>query len=316
MKKHSVAVGCILALGISLLFFGCAPTVPQSDYDAAVSELDAAQSEVSDLEAELASAEDAVDDVSKDLESCQEARDEALDQVAALEMQIQDFECGSSPMDAWNAARQRHEAVMDATPSADAIEDLAPWIRFPSPPTWLEDVTVLSAVLQERPSGVENACIVQSPEGSMLVTAIETPDFVSMTCRGGEQNYEMTVFLDEEGEILEEFFAADETVGHVIWTGPKRSQTMTVMYNGEEYSAPWPVYEEEVVPFFESFVDWTYGVNADGGMIRSTDMDMVIVGLGELRGLPEAAPLSGTWGPIIKHVVSDVMCGVPQTCLL
>ena len=315
MEKRSVAIGCVLVLCAAVVV-GCAPTVPQSDYDATVGELEAAQAEVSDLEDELSSAEDAVDDVSKDLESCQEARDEALDQVAALEMQIQDFECGSSPVDAWNAARQRHEAVMSATPNAGALEDLAPWISFPNPPSWLEDVTVLSAVIEERPSGIESACIVQSPEGSMLVTAIETPQFVSMTCRGGEQNYEMTVCLDGEGEILEEFFAADETVGHVIWTGPVRSQTMTAMYNGEEYSAPWPVYEEEVVPFFESFVDWTYDVNADGGMIRSADMHMVIVGLGELRGPPEGDEIAINWGGVIKRAVSDVCCGVPQTCLL
>ena len=315
MEKRSVAIGCVLFLCTAVVV-GCAPTVPQSDYDATVSELQDAQAEVSDLEDELSSAEDAVDDVSKDLESCQEARDEALDQVAALEMEMQELDCGSSPVDAWNAAMQRHEAVMSVTPDADAVEDLAPWISFPTQPTWLEDVTVLSAILEERPSSTESACIVQSPEGSMLVTAIETPEFVSMTCRGGERNYEMTVFLDGEGDIIEEFFAADETVGHVIWTGPKRSQTMTVMYNGEEYSAPWPVYEQEIVPFFESFVDWTYGVNADGGMIRSTDMHMVIVGLGELRGPPDEAEPVVDKMSIVKRVVSDVMCGLPQTCLM
>ncbi|MFC2008615.1 hypothetical protein ACFLUT_00975 [Chloroflexota bacterium] len=315
MEKHSVAIACMVLLCTALLV-GCTPTVPQTEYDAIMSELETAQAEVSDLEAELASAEDAVDEVGKDLESCQEARDEALDQVAALEMQIQDFKCGSSPVAAWNAARQRHEAVMDAIPVADALASLAPWISFPTQPTWLEDVAVLSAVLIERPSAVESVCIVQSPEGSMLISAIETPDLVSMTCRGGEQDYQMTVSLDEEGGILKEFFVADETVGQLRWTGPMRSQTMTATYNGEEYSAAWPVYEEEIVPFFESFVDWMYVVNADGGMIRSTDMDMVIVGLGELRGPPEAATLSATWGSIIRHVASDFMCGVPQTCLL
>ena len=136
-----------------------------------------------------------------------------------------------------------------------------------------------------------------------------------MTCLGGSLDYEMTVTTGKNARIIQQIFTAGEDYAQLEWVGPEGMERFVALYNGIEYTSYWPANEGEHEPVYKSFVDWLHEVGADGGLIRSEDRPMMMIGLGELRGLPHAG-LTLSDAEALKRAAADLMFGVPQGSLL
>ncbi len=177
------------------------------------------------------------------------------------------------------------------------------------------NTTLCSVHLSENPDEQDSVCIVESPEDDMLVIVQELEGLVLMNCRGGSLDYEMTVTTGKNGRIVQQMFTAGEDYAQLEWVGPEGMERFVAIYNGIEYTSYWPANEGEHEPVYRSFVDWVYGVGADGGLIRSEDRPMMMIGLGELRGLPYAG-MTLSDAEALKRAAADLMFGVPQGSLL
>jgi len=309
MTMRLTSGGVLLLMSVLvLLSAGCSPGVPAADYDAAVAGLDAAEERADAAEAEA-------DDLRSRIDALTDEWDAALSEAAAQEEQRSDMSCGESAQDAWNATWARHERVRIDVPARGTLLELAPWMIFPEAPDWLAETTLCSVHLSQDPDEQDSVCIVESPEDDMLITVQESEGLVSMTCRGGSLDYAMTVTTGKNGRIIQQMFTAGEDYAQLEWVGPEGMERFVALYNGIEYTSYWPANEGEHEPVYKSFVDWLHGVGADGGLIRSEDRPMMMIGLGELRGLPYAG-LTLSDAEALKRAAADLMFGVPQGCLL
>jgi len=301
--------GVLLLLSVvALLSAGCSTGVPAADYDAAVAALDIAEERADAAEA-------GADELQTRIDALTDERDAALGEVGALEKQLTEMSCGESAQDAWDATWARHERVRLDVPERGALLELAPWMIFPEAPTWLADTTLCSVHLSEDPDGQDSVCIVESPGDDMVITVQESEGLIAMDCRGGSLDYAMTVTTGKNGRIIQQMFTAGEDYAQLEWVGPEGMERFVAIYNGIEYTSYWPANEGEHEPVYKSFVDWLYEVGADGGLIRSEDRPMMMIGLGELRGLPYAG-LTLSDAEALKRVAADLVFGVPQGSLL
>ncbi len=150
----------------------------------------------------------------------------------------------------------------------------------------------------------------------MLINVYESDEIVSMICRGGSLDYEMTITLDETGNIVKEIFRAGDVHCLITWSEEGGEEFFSANMNGEVFEVPWSEDPTVLAAFCADFIGWLQAINKAGGLILPSDQDLIILGLGEVKGAPSPPiPLSVT-GEVIKRVVSDVCCGVPQTCLL
>jgi len=298
----------LLASVLVLLSAGCSPGVPAADYDAAVAGLDAAEDRADAAEAEA-------DDLRSRVDALTDERNAALGETAALGEQLSDMICGESAQDAWDATWARHERVRIDVPDKGALLDLAPWMVFPEAPPWLADTTLCSVHLSEDPDEQDSVCIVEAPEDDIFIAVQESDGLVSMTCRGGGLDYAMTVTSGKDDRIIQQMFTAGEDYAQLEWVGPEGMERFVAIYNGTEYTWFWPERESEYIPFYESFVDWLRDVGADGGLVRSEDRPVMMIGLGELRGLPYAGTTLSD-AETLKRAAADLMFGVPQGSLL
>jgi hypothetical protein len=293
---------------VALPSAGCSPGVPAADYDAAVAALDVAEERADAAEAEAG-------DLRSSVDALTDERDAALSEAAALEERLSEMSCGESAQEAWDALWERHERVRIDVPERGTLLELAPWMIFPEPPPWLADTTVCSVHLSEDPDGQDSVCIVESPGDDMVITVQESEGLIAMDCRGGSLDYAMTVTTGKNGRIIQQMFTAGEDYAQLEWVGPEGMERFVALYNGIEYTSYWPAKEGEYEPVYKSFVDWLYQVGADGGLIRPEDRPMMMIGLGELRGLPYAG-LTLSDAEALKRAAADLMFGVPQGCLL
>ena len=298
----------LLVSVVVLLPVGCSPGVPAADYDAAVAGLNAAEDRADAAEMEA-------DDLRSHIDALTDERDAALSAASAMEEQLSDVSCGESAQDAWDVTWARHERVRIDVPERGALLELAPWMIFPEAPPWLSDTTLCSVHLSEDPDEQDSVCIVESPGDDMLIIVQESEGFVLMTCLGGSLDYEMTVTTGKNGRIIQQLFTAGEDYAQLEWVGPEGMERFVAIYNGIEYTSYWPANEGEYEPVYRSFVDWVYAVGADGGLIWSEDRPMMMMGLGELRGLPYAG-MTLSDAEALKRAAADLMFGVPQGCLL
>ena len=159
----NVMAGVVLMLVFSLVLGGCAPAVPQEEYDSVLAELTAVQAGIADLQAEI-------EDLSAELETLPATTAALQDNIADLEAKIEEV-CArpeapvpaTSAAEAWDRAHQRHTAVMQNIPFADELVELAPWIEFPDKPAWFDSIRLCSAILVEETEGWEGVCIATAP---------------------------------------------------------------------------------------------------------------------------------------------------------
>ncbi len=307
MRSASGGVLLLIAV-VTLLSAGCSTGVPAADYDAAVAALDIAEERADAAEA-------GADELQTRIDALTDERDAALGEVGALEKQLTEMSCGESAQDAWDATWARHERVRLDVPERGALLELAPWMIFPEAPTWLTDTTLCSVHLSEDPDEMDSVCIVESPGDDMVITVQESEGLIAMNCRGGAVDYAMTVTTGKNDRIIQQIFTAGEDYAQLEWVGPEGMERFVAIYNGIEYTSYWPAKEGEHEPVYKSFVDWLYEVGADGGLIRLEDRPMIMIGLGELRGLPYVG-LTLSDAEALKRAAADLMFGVPQGCLL
>jgi cell division protein FtsB len=325
--KRRTILAVVLLLASLLVFNSCASEVSQEEYQALVADLDAAQAKIANLEAQIADIntqqEEQIAQLNAQIETLTSERDAAQTEIANLEAQVQDLSAqvealtSTAPIEeAWERAKERHTSVMSGIPFLDDLLDLAPWVEFPDKPAWFDSAQICSATLADKAEGYEGACLVKSPGQQMLISVYEADEVVSMFCLGGSLDYEMTIILDDTGNIIEEFFSAGDTHCSITWSEEGGEEFFSANMNGEVFQVLWSEDIDDLATFCADFTGWLQSIDKAGGLILPSDQDLIILGLGELKGaLPPPVPLS-IKGEIIKRAVSDICCGVPQTCLL
>ena len=280
-------VAMALLLALSLVVGGCAAGVSQGEYDSVVAEQDAAQTEIASLEAEI---ED-------------------------LNAQIEALTTATLAEEAWDRSQQRHMTVMQNIPFLDELVELAPWVEFPNKPAWLDSAQVCSAVLVDEPPAYEAVCLITLPDQQMFVRLSDYNGVTSMICQGGDLDYEITVTQDENGNITEEMIKAGESWSVLSWTEKEGEEIFTANVDGEVFEVLWSDEPDEFADFCSEFVGWLETINKAGGLITPSDQPLVILALGEMSK-PPRAEFVVNWGGVARRAVSDLCCGVPQTCLL
>jgi len=305
--KSAASRVCSLLVLMALSLVGCAGGVPVEDYDAAVAALSAAEDNVDAAEAEA-------DGLRSDVESLMVERDRALAELTTLESTCGEVMCGESAQAAWDAMWARHERIRVDVPERGALLDLAPWMIFPEPPTWLDECTLCSVQLKPDLDGEERVCIIESPAGDTLVSIREAEGLISMNCSGGGRDYAMTVTTGKDRRIVQQIMKADEDYAQLEWVGPEGMERFVAIYNGIEYTSYWPENEGEYENVYESFVRWNRDVGNVGGLISDEDRPLMMIGLGNLKGLPYAG-LTLTDAEALKMAAADLVFGVPTGSL-
>lgn len=299
----------------SLVLIGCAAGVPQEQYDLAVAERDAAQSQTTVLQDQIA-------DLNAQIDTITSARDTAQAQVADLEEEINDLNDQiddlTTPTEApsveaaWERAKNRHTAIMEGIPFLDELEEMAPWIRFPDKPAWFDSAKVCSTVLVDDPTAYEGVCIVTTNTQQMSVSLTDIGGVTSMICRGGSVDYEITMSRNENGEIIQEMMRAGESLIILNWIDTGIEEIFSANVNGEIFEAPWSEESDYLVSLFSDLASWLETINMSGGLIKPSDQPMLIIALGELRN-PYNTMLAIHWTEILRRGVSDFFEGLPQT---
>ena len=352
--KRKVMVGVILLCASSLAISGCAAEVSQAQYESVVSDLnaaqeriagleaqildigsqqeteiaqlnsqigalaterDAARTEIADMEAEVAQLNSQIGAFATERDTAQTEITSLQSEVEALRAQVEILASVTLVEEAWDKAKERHTAVMNDTPFLDELLDLAPWVEFPAKPEWFDSAVIYSATLVDEPQSYERVCIVKTPGQQMFVRLLEGNGVVSMICRGGSLDYEMTITQDENGNVVKERFTAGEAYCVISWTGEEGEELFRANVNGDVFEFLWPDDPEKFAGFYVTFVGWLQKIDTAVPLILPSDEPLVILALGELKK-PLHLPIQLSTGEIVKRVVSDVCCGVPQTCLL
>jgi len=306
MKAAASRVLCLLVL-VSTVSVGCSGGVSVEDHEAALADLAAAEETAAAAQAELDGSRDEVKDLTAE-------RDGALRELAALETQCADMTCGESAQDAWDATWARHERIRVEVPERGFLLELSPWMIFPEPPTWLDMCTLCSVQFPPDLEGHERVCIVESPDDDMFVSIREAEGLISMTCRGGNGDYSMTVTTGNDRRIIQQIFTAGEDYAQLEWVGPEGMERFVALYNGIEYTSYWPENKGEYEKVYESFSRWNRDVGNVGGLIHDDDRPLMMIGLGNLQGLPYAG-LTMTDGEALKMAAADMVFGVPTGSL-
>jgi len=301
---RTAPMACGLVIVVATLVGGCASGVSQEEYDAAVSALEEAeareQGAVAQLDLELERAEE--------LQGRLETAEAAL---AQCREEGQRPGCGESALAAWDATWKRHERIRQDVPERGLLLDLAGGMVFPAPPEWLEGSTVCSIEIEPGTQMHESYCLVEAPGGEMLVNVSTDDDVVSMLCKGGATHYGLTVSTGDDGRIVQQMFVVGDDYAQLEWVGPETMERFVAIYNGIEYTNYWPVNEGEHEAVYDSFVDWLAEVDIEGGLVAEADRPFIVVGLGELRGLPYAG-LTLSEPEALKRAFADLMFGIPM----
>jgi hypothetical protein len=294
---------CVAAFGLA----GCSGGVSQDDYDAAVSGRESAETRAEKAESELSVLQGRFSELEAELEAAEVSLAQCLESDSAVS-------CGEATLEAWEATWKRHERIRQDVPERGHLLDLASWMVFPEVPDWLGDTTTCAIVLPPDEDGADSYCLMEAPDNEMLVKVRVEERLVSMLCRGGESDYEFTVTTGDDGRIVQQLFVAGDDYAQLEWVGPEKMERFVALYNGIEYTNVFPVNEGEHEKMYDSFVDWTFDVGADGGLIRRSDRPLVIVGLGQLRGLPYPG-LTLSESEALKRAFADLMFGIPAGSL-
>jgi len=305
--RRSLAVVLWLVFVAALAVSGCAGGVSQQEHDAALSDLDAAEARAEAAEAAVSQMEEMLEDSESELVETQNSLSECLAVGSGAS-------CGEAAAEAWESTWKRHERVREDVPERGKLLDLAPWMVFPEAPDWLGETTVCAVELQPDKDGADSYCLIEAPDGDMLVKVRVEDHLVSMRCLGGESDYEYTVTMGNDDRIVQQIFTAGDDYAQLEWVGPEKMERFVALYNGIEYTNLFPVNQGEHEQMYKSFVEWVFEVGADGGLIRENDRPLVMVGLGQLRGLPYAG-LTLSESAALKRAFADLMFGIPAGSL-
>ena len=300
-----------------LILGGCTTDVPQEQHDSVVTERDAAQSEIATLQDQIA-------DLNAQIKTLTSATDTAHARIAELEQEINDLNAqidtlttptaAPSVEAAWDRAKTRHTAIMEGIPFLDDLENMAPWIRFPDKPDWFVSAKVCSTVLVDEPAAYEGVCIVTTNTQQMLVSLVDIAGVTSMICRGGSVDYEITMSRNENGKIIQEMMRAGESLIILNWIDTGIEEIFSANVNGEVFEAPWSEEPDYLLGLFSNLTTWLETINMTGGLIKPSDQPLIIIALGELRN-PYNIMLAINWLEVAQRFMSDLMQGVPQTCM-
>ena len=221
---------------------------------------------------------------------------------------------GPSVEEAWDTAKQRHTTITQEIPFLGELEAMAPWIRFPEKPHWFGSARLCSVVLKEDPADYEAACIVSSGTEQMLVRLIDDGVVTTMLCEGGSVDYEISIFRDPGGRIVQELMMAGDSMIVIEWLDMGMEELFRANVNGALYEAPWSVDPGYALALFSDIAAWLHAIGMTGGIIEPVDQPLVILALGELRKPPYDA-LNIDVLEILQRAMSDFMQGVPQTCM-
>ncbi|MFC1861171.1 hypothetical protein ACFLYL_02680 [Chloroflexota bacterium] len=314
-----VLITLTFLLVASLILNGCTVGVSQEQYDSAVAERDAAQSQFAVLQGQIANLNAQLKTMTSDRDTAQ-----AQAQVADLEEEINDLNAHMDDLTtsttapsvevAWDRAKKRHTAIVEGIPFLDELEEMAPWIQFPDKPVCFDSAQVCSVVMVDEPAAYEGVCIVTTDTQQMFVSLTDLGGVTSMICRGGSVDYEITMSRNGNGEIVQEMMRAGESLIILNWIDTGIEEIFSANVNGEIFEASWSEESDYLVGLFSDLASWLYTINMTGGLIKPSDQPLLIIALGELRN-PYNAMLSIDWLEIAQRVMSDLMEGVPQTCM-
>ncbi len=130
MKKKALASVAVLLVSVVLLI-GCATGVSQEDYNAVVSQRDAAQAQVASLEAELAVAEAQITTSESDLATAQAEVKDLEDSKSQAEAQITTLEGDLATAQA--GVKDLEDSISKVVPYVEVLTDLASELNAGSP---------------------------------------------------------------------------------------------------------------------------------------------------------------------------------------
>jgi len=296
------AIVIVLSLTLPLVLLGCAAEVSQNEYDAILAELNAAQDEITDLEAER----DADQSEIADLET---ERDAAQAEAARLASEIEDLK-DRRVTEAWTTASERYTALRDSI--GFDLEEIAPWVKLPEKPTWLDNAHLCSTILVDQPGAYEAACLITLPDQQLFMTLSEYGGITTAVCQGSNQEYLMTIIQDGAGDIVQVIMQANEIRSILSWTNVAGEKFFTATVDDEVYEVSWSDEPGELQPICIDFVNWLSTINKTGGLIAPSDQPLMFLGMGGLH-TSLSTSLLANWKVIASRVLVDIMHGVPAS---
>jgi len=300
MVRKAIAVA--LSLALFLVCLGCAAGVSQEEYDAVVAEVNAAQDEIASLEAERDSIQDMV-------ASMEAERDAAQAEATRLEAELADLK-DQRVEEAWMIASERYTTLRDSI--GFNLEEIAPWVKLPEMPNWLDTAHLCSTILVDEPGAYEAACLITLPDEQLYMTLSEYGGITTALCQGSSQEYLMTIIDDGSGNIAEVTMQAGETWAIFNWTEIQDEIFFTATVDGVVYEVPWSDKPGDLEPICMEFVNWLGTINKTGGLITSSDQPLLFLGMGGLHASLSPSFLAN-WRVIASRVLVDILQGVPAS---
>ena len=310
----------------------------QRERDAAMADLSNLQSKQDTSLAELAELQRERDAALAQIEDLQGKRDTALAEITALQAErdtalteivnlqgerdaalaeIEDLqELAGVPTisilteEAWDTAVERYTTLRESIDFN--LEEVAPWVKLPERPVWLDSARVCSAVLADEPGAFETVCLITLPDQQLFMSLYEYKGITTALCRGSSQEYLMTVARDEAGTISEVTMLASESSSILTWTEVGGDKFFRASVDGEIYEVPWSDDPPNLESFCGGFVNWLGTIDKTGGLIAAQDQPLMFLGLGGLHKSLHA-PFLANWRVIASRVAMDILHGVPAS---
>jgi len=221
MRRKALAGVAVLLVSVVLLI-GCVAGVSQEDYNAVVSQRDAAQAQVANLEAELAVAEAQITASESDLATAQAEVEDLEDSKSQAEAQITTLEGDLATAQA--EVKDLEDSISKVVPYVEVLTDLASELNEESPLASFERNNYFYGKLMTvRDFETEQRYF--TAKGERLMSLIHE---IGIAC--GQESYWIRVSGTLDGRPLVSGTPVDYTLsGPEIITGTILDQTYTVL---------------------------------------------------------------------------------------
>jgi len=339
MKRKAI-VAMVVLLASSLVLSGCAAKVSQEEYDSVVAERDAAQASIASVVAERDAAQARIANLVAERDAAQAEvanlvaeRDAAQPEVANLVAEIANLEVEIANLEAeiedlqsqietlstttvvekaWDGAQQRY-ATLRGNIGFD-LEELAPWLELPDKPTWLGSARLSSILLVDEPLVYEAVALITLTRQQMFAKLSVSYYVTSMTWRGGNRDYEMTLTKHENGDIHRVTMKAGESQCNLTWTAGDGGVSVFVEVNESWKVFSWSNDADELVDIYSDMVSWLEEIDEAGGLIAPSDQPLMFLAMGELSK-PPYAEFVVDWAGAARRIAIDIFLGVPASCV-
>ncbi len=331
--KRKVIVAMVILLASSLALGGCAAKVSQELYDSVVAERNAAQAEIANVVAERDAAQTRIVDLVAERDAAQAEvaslvaeRDAAQPEIANLVAEIANLEAEIENLqsqietlstttlveEAWDEAQQRYATLRENI--GFDLEELASWLELPAKPTWLDSARLSSILLVDEPSVYEAVTLITLTRQQMFAKLSVSYDVTSMTWRGDNRDYEMTLTKRENGDIHRVTMKAGESQYYLTWTAEDGGVSVLAEANESWRVFSWSNDPAELVGIYSDMISWLEEIDEAGGLIAPSDQPLAFLALGELSK-PPYAEFVVDWAGAARRIVIAIFLGVPASCI-